>query len=71
MPMGRVGDWETAVLGWEGARRDFARAISWGQAGGTYSAGPEDGVLQPGRAERVPLTDSVSNGAILHSWVSD
>lgn len=36
-----------------------------------YSAGPEEGALQPGSAESVPLTGSLIRGASLHSWVSD
>lgn len=72
MPIGSAGALAAVGLGREeGAGRVFANAISWGQAGGVYSAGPEEGALQPGRAERIPLTGSLIKGASLHSWVSD
>lgn len=68
-PAGRAETLAAAMLG-RGALSEFDNATSWGQAAGAYSAGPEEIALQPGRLTRVPLTFSLSNGAILHSWVS-
>lgn len=68
-PAGRAETLAAALFG-RGALSEFDNATSWGHAAGAYSAGPEEIALQPGRLARVPLTFSLSNGAILHPWVS-
>lgn len=64
-PIGRLPAADESLFG--AVLREFSKIVSWGQLGGVYSPGPEDGALQPGRAVRTPLICSLINGASLHA----